>query len=184
MWKRIQLILLLFVLMAALTGCKSSDLSTQPVNVPLPTTEVQAVQDLGNGIYMKVVGWELPLSVPMKLGDTGTDQFNDSKGRPIKCTYSFLIPQSEFITRPFEELGPPYHDVRIDSVTKVEVNGKVYKYEVHGGEGEKDGKTGRFVQQGPSIIYSYVDRDADGVFETLDTGSLGTAFSSWIDDLN
>lgn len=166
-----------------LASCKSSNPPSQDA-IPVRTPEAHVIQDLGNGIYLKEAGWDLPLSVPMKNGDTGMSQFNDSKGKPVRCRYSVLIPLSEFVTNPFEELGWDYHHVKIDSVTKVEVNGKVYKYEVHGRPGERDAKTGRFLEQGPILVYSYVDRDADGIFETLDTGHMGTTLSSWIDDLN
>ena len=180
-----RLIFLLSFAVLVVSGCKKAGRPDANLSEPVLGTPELRIIDLGRGIYLKERGWDIPSSVPMALAKTEVGQFDDSKGRAVQTTYSSFRFTSKFVATPFEEIDALRGAaIDVSSATKVEVNGVVYKYEFVGIFAERDERTNKYSQVGPGTFYSYVDRDADGVFETLDSGSMGTTLSSWIDDLN
>ncbi len=162
-------------------GSASSCASTQQPNTADVSTNVALVQEIGNGIYIRPKGWSLPPWDLMTQGESGVGVLENTTGKLVATTYTMFRPAEELITNPFEGTRLS-GDFRIMSIARVEVRGKIYLYSATGAAVVRDEKTGQFVRRGGPTFWSHIDRDGDGIIETLNAGSekLGP---SWIDEL-
>lgn len=150
----------------------------EPSQTPIPALPEIVKTERG---YLKPNGWDIsPLSSMIVIQEfTGEDATLD--GFSLTVNYRRYKPESELLTtEPGVLLSDSGSFIRINNVVALSFKGKTFAYSFVSAVVKKDLGSGKYTQDGPGIVYLYVDEDGDGLFELLKADSSQFFVPRWV----
>ncbi len=127
--------------------------------------------------YVKAGGWEIPSLESMLLVKTGKNALGDNQ---LVADYHLYKPTNEMLTtEPHVFLSNEASLIRIQTVTTLSYRDTTFAYSLVAAVVRKD-ERGNYVQDGPGIVYLYVDEDGDGLFEFLKGDAAPFDIPQWV----